>query len=483
MCGIVGIFSTVSTGTTASQVKMLRDMITADAVRGYDGTGIFFLKARDGYKKDNPAAREFYYKDAVVGASLLDSLGSWNRMAMDCRFVVGHNRAATMGTVDKENAHPFIFDNVMGVHNGTVLDWEEILKDKYTRSEMDSAAIYEALNGIEPDPQTVGELLGTLELGAYSLVWYDNRIKKLRFARNGDRPMNIVNTATGFLFGSELRMLEWIVDRRDIRMYTAAETKVHTLIDVPVEGGPATYHDYSEDVKYVSVTGSAWDAWNDDPWDYTSYYTGAYRRQQQPRNLHSSRAQATIPRKLLVSTEHDVDRLAVDTVTKENIKSQVRYMTGTSKAKGTGYNQGLREIFDTPEGAWLPHTRAYITGREGKKYLAYIRFEDGVVEPAAFAVPASSMTGDHSAINAVLEEGGAVGIDTTVIGVYAYAPGQTAYALGTPGPDTLAKPAELLSADEWLDMLAIKDEVKAGSHPESVLVSTDIGWHFGWCLQ
>jgi predicted glutamine amidotransferase len=491
MCGIVGIFSTNVSGTGFTDSKIMRDMVTANSVRGYDGTGIFFLKAKDGYDKKDKQERLFYYKDQVTGTGLLSNQREWDDMAGDCRFVVGHNRAATLGKVNKENTHPFSYEHVIGVHNGTVIGWEDILAGHIKEADMDSSAIYEALNNTDPDPAEVGKLLGSLEVGAYALVWYDSRIKMLRFARNGDRPLYIANTEHGFIFGSELRMLEWIATRRKIRLHNAFSIDTHTVLDVPVEGGAASSYNYYADISYPTVTGY------DDPWG-DNYWTRGYSAYQQhyrkPATTTSYTPPSTLtetgvlPRRKLIGNEMDINALALDTVTKQSIKQSVRYLTGTSDGTGgtsMSYMQGLQTIFEGRRGesGYLPWTRAYIVGVEDYKYLAYVLFEDGTITPAAFSLPTSNMVGDHSVIAKALEEDKVVVIEASVIGVFTYAFGESAYALGNPSPESLASPVEIIEQDEFLKVLAIASDLRPDSHPEALSSKTDIGWTFGWAMH
>lgn len=84
-------------------------------------------------------------------------------------FILGHTRAKSTGANTKENAHPFFYDNIVGMHNGIVANFTE-LKKKYgtEKMEVDSEIIFWLLNEKGLD--------GLKELEAYwGLAWTDKR--------------------------------------------------------------------------------------------------------------------------------------------------------------------------------------------------------------------------------------------------------------------------------------------------------------------
>lgn len=169
----------------------------------------------------------------------------------DTRFAVAHNRAATLGGVDKESTHPFTCGNVIGVHNGTVRDWKTALPD--VKATMDSQAIFEALENTDPEPEAVNEVLKKIDSGAYALVWHDMRVNELRMVRNGDRPLFILSTRSAMWFGSEIRMLEWALYRNTEVPVASFKLKPHKLLCVKDTGGEAQVHEMAtEPVRYNS---------------------------------------------------------------------------------------------------------------------------------------------------------------------------------------------------------------------------------------
>lgn len=207
MCGICGII----TGTISQhEVGIFRRLLYLSAFRGEDSTGVFAVKNESG-KMSTP-----FYKDIgnpMEWMSLYDNEFKTELHTSDTSALIGHTRHATKGSVSKANAHPFDFENVIGVHNGTL--WTEpTLKGK--KPETDSEALYAYMNehGLE---KTLSEISDTAD--AYTLVFYDKKAKTLNAIRNDKRPLSFVPVSGGstIYWASEAGMLRWILDRENIK--------------------------------------------------------------------------------------------------------------------------------------------------------------------------------------------------------------------------------------------------------------------------
>lgn len=125
--------------------------------------------------------------------------------------LIGHNRYATQGKVNQNNAHPFEFEDVVGCHNGT-LRGQHRLPD-HTRFEVDSENIYYAI-------QTEGldETLSKLD-GAYALSFWDKRTEDFVLLRNDERTLYYAFTKDGktMFWASEDWMLHVALSKANIK--------------------------------------------------------------------------------------------------------------------------------------------------------------------------------------------------------------------------------------------------------------------------
>lgn len=210
MCGLVGMFGGTPNGLTQMHLKVMAQLLVVDTLRGTDSTGAFAVH------KSSPNIAALHKKTGagwgfVQGAdynTFEDFL--WNK----ARFVVGHNRAATRGSISDETAHPFHEGNILLVHNGTLgTHWKELCNYDATIT-VDSQAIAWALNNAKDWREVLPEIDG-----AYTLIWYDFRDETLRFASNGERPLWFAfDTENNMYWASEYQMLDSILTRNSIKV-------------------------------------------------------------------------------------------------------------------------------------------------------------------------------------------------------------------------------------------------------------------------
>lgn len=239
----------------------------AGAVRGQDSTGIFQVTKR-GIFADKSVQSGGLYAEGTEADKYISDVDS-------SLATVVHHRAATSGTIKKENAHPFSEGTdgnmVTGVHNGSLLDWTKV--DGHEGHSVDSSW---ALRMI------ANEKLDAFESfkGAYSFVWFDHGISSkqdvLYFARNKERPMHfayIKDTQT-MIFGSEPGMLHWLAVRNGLRIEDDKiyETEVDTMYAFNLDNPRVFTRLKLPSVKYsnfknIAATSSAskynnYDYWN-----------------------------------------------------------------------------------------------------------------------------------------------------------------------------------------------------------------------------
>jgi glucosamine 6-phosphate synthetase-like amidotransferase/phosphosugar isomerase protein len=211
MCGIVGVAGDL----WMKDESCLKRMLIFDYLRGPDSTGVAAIR-------NNGTAAI-----AKVSSHPIDLLEMPKfKAAMNAnqsRAFIGHNRAATMGSVTSFNAHPFEYENIVGVHNGT-LD-RDCLKDVHKELgeeyPVDSMTLFAAIAkmGLKDAMSLIS--------GAWSIVYYDKKDNTLNFLRNKDRPMNYAYTKDfkRLFFASEYPIIEAAVALTSgYEMYAEKET-------------------------------------------------------------------------------------------------------------------------------------------------------------------------------------------------------------------------------------------------------------------
>jgi len=219
MCGIVSVIKKDCTGTiTYATERVFKQMLFANALRGTDGTGIFY--------KDINKNQVLYNKVPTPSWEAMTSLKELGTLSGKVSWIVGHNRKATMGINTYENTHPFCEGNIVLVHNGTLTNKHELEKE-VGKCTVDSQAITKLLDKEKPK-----QALEKLE-GAYALVWHNTKEDKLYFARNKERPLWIVETENLFVLVSEPGLAHWIIERNDglvTKTTEVKEGKIYSLL-------------------------------------------------------------------------------------------------------------------------------------------------------------------------------------------------------------------------------------------------------------
>lgn len=221
MCGIVGVISNYSNGFDDKEVNAFTTMLFLDTLRGLDSTGVFALD------RDNNIE---IHKAAVNGGSFVadDIYKQFKTTLMyDGTFVVGHNRAATKGTINDDNAHPFWapmddgINHIILVQNGTFRSDHKKIAD----TEVDSAAIAQLF----AEEEDIEKAVNSFD-ASYSLVWYNSKLQTLNMLRNSERPLWLApNGTTGLLFASEPRTIQYAIAGENIKTEALKELPVDTL--------------------------------------------------------------------------------------------------------------------------------------------------------------------------------------------------------------------------------------------------------------
>lgn len=170
MCGLVGMAGKL----TAAQDKVFKKLLIFDVIRGEHSTGVASVPVNGEVSIAKQVGNPFeLFEDKRYDRAI-------NRQN---RALIGHNRFATQGAVNKANAHPFQFDHITGAHNGSLTSSRDLEDSK--DFVVDSQAIFNHIS-----KKGVVDMVSKVQ-GAYALVWWDSKKETLNFIRNDERPLFI----------------------------------------------------------------------------------------------------------------------------------------------------------------------------------------------------------------------------------------------------------------------------------------------------
>ena len=218
MCGI---FGQVGVARGFKYRTLMSALTVLNQSRGQDSTGMATLSS-------NGQARPF---KRVVKPSRFIGLKKYkNLVRRQSDVTIGHTRAASVGGVTKGNAHPFTFDGVTGVHNGTVSNLQELTTHTGQEFTSDSQhLLYSVAN-----TGGVGPAAGGLNLAYWDTNW-DNGLS-LRLHRY-NRPLamayvDMEDDREAVVFSSELRHLRAACAIAELDIMSAWGIENFTQVDL-----------------------------------------------------------------------------------------------------------------------------------------------------------------------------------------------------------------------------------------------------------
>jgi predicted glutamine amidotransferase len=258
-------------GIALKDVKVLKQLIYVDSLRGHHSTGIAavdFGGNIETYKKavDGPDFLQLDKTQEILDGGVMSAI------------LFAHNRYATKGGVSTKTAHPFTRGDITLCHNGTLTS--QYYMPQATQFAVDSECIANAFD-VEGAEKTIPTLRG-----AFALTWYDEAKKTFNIVRNDERTLCFANNKDRKVtyYASERKMLEAILHRNDITNVDYIELAAGKLVTVSLKDGSITL----PSVKDVTTQGSEWN------YGSGGHYSGYYS-QGRSKTLKDGKGGSSLP--------------------------------------------------------------------------------------------------------------------------------------------------------------------------------------------
>lgn len=362
MCGIMGLVTEHDNGFSSKETEVFAQNMFINQLRGNDSTGAFQVHAKEGKIK--------WIKNIGSPGHLWASEGwkedfrpAFNR---DARVVIGHGRAATRGTVNARNAHPFCVPlpeetpgQLVMVHNGTLDQWQgRWAKPNIRQFEVDSEWLAHCF-AEHGSVHTLERVKGPI-----AAIWYNSHSKTMSFYRNDGRPLHYSITIDSFNkqtihINSEAEALRWLITRNSLKSIDDEADVFYfepgILYELPIDNMfgdfketkivPVKNPDNEPAASTTVITNEKWEAWaraQDE--ELTSRFRD---RQRQPLQAQNKAALTTPPQRGLHSDLADIAdgkyvRVFWDTSSQGIAR---RHTTHASGAEQTEYQQYPYEPF------------------------------------------------------------------------------------------------------------------------------------------
>lgn len=218
MCGLLGLIARTNSGFLHGDLQAFEQMLVVNTVRGADSVGAFTKFGNGDVRAIKHGGNPFNllrtsewreYRQAVIHRG---------------KFLVGHNRKATMGEINTDNAHPFVEDHIALVHNGTLRSQNNLTK---RQTVVDSNAIAHALAEEEGDPRKVLDRID----GAFALIWYNAKEDKLYAARNEERTLVLIESDRHWVLASETWIAAYPMSRNNLEVKNVTVIKHNELYE------------------------------------------------------------------------------------------------------------------------------------------------------------------------------------------------------------------------------------------------------------
>jgi predicted glutamine amidotransferase len=262
MCGLVVVAGQV----LDKDKELFSQMMYSNVVRGEDSTGLASI---------DPFTGEVTVLKDTLPSYLMIQEDSWkDTLKKDSCLLLGHCRAATRGSVNIDNAHPFEFENIIGMHNGTLTPGFRHHLGVTEEYGTDSETFYKALNdhGLDYAIQRAH--------GAYAFIWYDKTTHSLNVFKNDKRDLAfvyskdkktliLVSDPMFFYTADKYTRYPRAMDLSENRRMYLVENDTHISIDLPEQRGGGLG---KASVRKIHNAGTVWSGHT---------YTGQHKRKKE----------------------------------------------------------------------------------------------------------------------------------------------------------------------------------------------------------
>lgn len=244
MCGIIG-FSSKTNTYNLEKIKTL--LLCNSYERGGDGVGVYTPKS--GIIKNNIPAERFILSE------------EFKTKLLDDKTLLAHARKSSSGQKTINNTHPFEYDDIIAVHNGTLQKHFDLAKDynlKHDEWYIDSHVICKALsldllnNGYEKYPKVFNKYKGFA-----TVVYYSKKTNSLYVHRDQDRAIYygfIDNSIYISSLDYSLKLIgcEVVNVFEPNKIYTIKNGSIVNILDKPIDKNYIKLASSSDiDKKYV----------------------------------------------------------------------------------------------------------------------------------------------------------------------------------------------------------------------------------------
>lgn len=195
-CGIVGFSGPKDRNLNIDKIKLL---LFYNQERGKDSLGFYTPK-------------EGIYKE--IGKPE-DQMAKASFSIPESNLFIGHLRAATVGEVNKNNAHPFEYGNIVLLMNGTLTNhWAlarqyELVQKDY---DVDTQVVASIINKTQSK-----DVLGKV-IGGCAILYVDTKTEKMYAFTNGQRPL-FRGTLNGCMYISSIENSLKMIGCLDVKTF------------------------------------------------------------------------------------------------------------------------------------------------------------------------------------------------------------------------------------------------------------------------